>query len=119
MRVLVAEDESAAGIAMAKYLGLQGHEVQIAVDGHAALEKARTCKPDVLIADWRLGHEMDGVQLARELQRRWPGLPTILISAYPVANVRAAARDLDNTSILPKPLELSELARTVAAAGGH
>jgi DNA-binding response OmpR family regulator len=115
MRVLIAEDECAAGVAMAKYLELQGHLVRVAADGRAALEQAASFRPDVLVADWRLGHEMDGVALARDMQRHWPHLLTILISAYPKTSLQSAAKGLDNTKILPKPLQLSDLANLIVS----
>lgn len=113
MRILIAEDEPGAAAAMAWYLELQGHTVRTARDGRTALAAAERLAPQVLIADWRLEQDMDGVALARELRRRRPGVRTILVSAYPRSALERAAADLPGATILSKPLKLAELAALV------
>ena len=116
MRVLVVEDEPIAGEAVARYLELHGHDVRLAFHGQGALAQAAGFRPEVLLTDWRLEHDMDGVEIARQLQHRCPGLLTLLISAYPQASLRKAARGLANTHFLTKPLSLSGLVELLEAA---
>ncbi len=57
---------------------------------------------------------MTGIELARELQQCWPGLPVILASGY---------ADLPDTTDLPvprlaKPYQQSELAACIAQVLG-
>ena len=113
MRVLVVEDDTAAGEALARYLELNGHVVLLAHHGKAALAAAGKFRPDVLLTDWRLDHELDGVEVARRLQETFADLVTLLISAYPQSSLRQAASGLHNTKVLSKPLSLRDLIRTL------
>jgi len=116
MRVLIVEDEPIAGEAVARYLELHGHDVRLARHGKAAITEAGGFEPEVLLTDWRLEHDMDGVEVARQLQDQCPGLLTLLVSAYPQASLRKAASGLANTYFLTKPLSLSGLVALLEAA---
>ncbi|MBA3479279.1 MAG: GAF domain-containing protein, partial [Lautropia sp.] len=50
-KVLVADDNQDAAESVAAFLRLEGHEVQIAADGEAALRLAREVRPGVIILD--------------------------------------------------------------------
>jgi two-component system, OmpR family, response regulator len=64
MRVLVVEDDASAAETLAELLRAEGHEVDLAVDGPAAVEAVVTRPPDVVILDIGLPG-LDGWQVAR------------------------------------------------------
>jgi CheY-like chemotaxis protein len=66
LRVLVAEDESAAAAALAELLRREGYETMVAEDGLQALDMARDRPPDVALLDLGLPG-LDGYQLAERL----------------------------------------------------
>jgi PAS domain S-box-containing protein len=66
-RILVVDDNEDAGMLLGDMLRSVGHEVQVALDGPAALQTVQTFRPDVAILDIGLP-VMDGYQLAAELQ---------------------------------------------------
>src|SRR5262245_24430311 len=52
-----------------------------AASGHAAIELASKCKPDLVILDISMP-DMDGVMVAKHLKRSMPETPIILFTIY-------------------------------------
>lgn len=78
-RVLIAEDNSAAGEAMSQVLRHAGHSVRLAQDGAAALAAAKAELPEIAILDIGLP-AMDGFELARSMRTLADGKPLLLIA---------------------------------------
>jgi DNA-binding response OmpR family regulator len=112
-RILVAEDEVNARDALVMFFEAQGFEVRAAADGEDAIKIGGDFRPHVLITDWLLEGECSGVTVARTLARAAPGVAIILISGYPLAELRAITADLDVKAYLEKPISLFELGSVV------
>lgn len=108
--VLVIDDEHLVRDTVSDFLIDEGHRVQIAVDGDAAMALLATCSelPELLILDLKMPH-LDGWRF-RERQLRDPRLARI-----PVVVVTAVLdADVAGTVILKKPLRLDDLASAMA-----
>lgn len=70
--ILVADDNTDAAAAIAELLRLEGHRVETARDGAAALRIAQSLQPDVAFIDLNMPI-MDGYELARSLQSNLSG----------------------------------------------
>ena len=57
---------------------------------------------------------MDGEQLLREIKRRWPGLPVLLMTAYGMIERAVAAMRAGACNYLAKPFEPEALVAEVA-----
>ncbi len=64
-RILIVEDLSDAAITLEMLLEMLGHQVEIANDGQAALDKAGPFQPDVILCDIGLPGHLDGYDVAR------------------------------------------------------
>jgi len=108
-RLMVVEDEDAAGGYLAKHLGKSGYEVIRAGNGAAALEAFNAAPVDIVITDLQMP-VMDGEELIRRLRDRAPDLPIIVTTG------KMAVGDGDEiiaegaTHVLKKPIDLRELA---------
>ncbi len=78
-QVIIVDDESSITLTLALLLRAAGHEVQTANSGAAALRLAETFPPDVLITDFAMPG-MNGLELAAELSRRFPGCRLIIFT---------------------------------------
>jgi CheY-like chemotaxis protein len=81
IRVLVAEDEALAAMALEDCLLEQGFHVTLAEDGQAALEAASAAPFDVLLTDLRMPR-LDGAALIRQLRAARPDLPVVVMSGH-------------------------------------
>ena len=73
MRILIAEDDRALAVHLARAIEQAGHVVAVAHDLVTALARLSTC--DVIVADQRLGRD-DGIALVRAAIRL-PGVEVI------------------------------------------
>jgi PAS domain S-box-containing protein len=116
-RVLVVEDNEDAAETLDEMLRLWGHEVEVAHDGRAGVEKARTFAPDVVLCDIGLP-VMDGYQVARAIRADPALAPTFLVAltGYALAEDqrRAAAAGFDRH--LGKPVAIDVIEDVLANA---
>jgi CheY-like chemotaxis protein len=113
-RVLVAEDDPAVRTMLQRLLREAGFEVRTARHGDEALGMALRASGefDLVVTDVRMP-VMDGLELARRLRERWPGLPVLYISGYDVELSSGSRRGGIRQSLLRKPFDLDELLREV------
>ena len=109
-RVLVVDDNRDACELLAMGVRVLGHEVELAYDGQAALDRVEAFTPDVCLLDIGLP-EMSGHELARRLRARFPQHPMSLVavtgygSEKDRADSSAAGFDLH----LTKPVSFEDL----------
>lgn len=106
-RILVAEDEALAAMAIEDELLREGYEVVIAPDGQAALEAAREALPDLLLTDLRMPR-LDGIGLIRALRTIAPALPVVVMTGYAPSGGADAFRTVGDgpVALFTKPLDM-------------
>ncbi len=118
MRILLTEDDDSLRGFVGRALECDGHTVDPACDGLAALAAldARGGQFDLLFSDVRMPL-MDGLALARSIAGRWPRLPVLLMTGY-ADDRRTLAETVPDTvrMVLAKPFSLDEMRAAVAAA---
>ncbi len=80
-KTLVVEDEEHVRKIVVTFLIREGHQCLTAGNGVDALNKASQIKFDAVITDIVMP-EMNGIALTRELLRRYPKLPVMIMTAY-------------------------------------
>src|SRR5579863_8120601 len=108
MRLLVAEDDEALSLFLARGLESEGHRVHTVHDGANAVAAFRDESPDLTILDLNLP-VMDGEAALVEMRRMNPDLPVLVLTAR--LEVDTLVRCLDNGAddLMTKPFRLSEL----------
>jgi len=108
--VLVVEDQREVRAAMALLLTGWGCVVHVAESGSDARDQiARLGEaPDIVIADYRLPGEEDGVDVLDDIRRRFPGTGGILVSGDIGPEALRRAQDSGYT-MLHKPLRPARL----------
>ena len=111
--VLVVEDEPKILEVVRDYLAGAGFSVATAADGPSALARARSDPPDLVVLDLGLPG-IDGLDVARELQRRGP-VPIIMLTARGAEVDRVLGLELGADDYLVKPFSPRELVARVRA----
>jgi len=104
-RVLVVDDEAASRTGLQALLAGRGYRVEIAATGGEALEKARSFRPAVVIADLVMPG-MDGLDLLRSLQEEAPFAVTILLTGKGTIETAVQAMKAGAYDYLTKPVDL-------------
>ena len=102
VRLLVVEDEQALADVVSAGLLREGFAVDVAPDGHRALELAADGSYDVIVLDLRLPG-MSGYDVARTLRARKDWTPILVLSAKDGEYDQADALDLGADDFLAKP----------------
>jgi DNA-binding response OmpR family regulator len=108
MRILIVEDDPALAVFLQKGLILQGHEVDRAGDGDAALEMAAQQEPDLVVLDLGLPRR-DGVEVLETLRREFLGSLVMVLTGRSDVQERVRCLDLGADDFVLKPFSLHEL----------
>jgi two-component system CheB/CheR fusion protein len=108
LKILLIEDDVDARDALALLLASDGHSLETAGDGDAAIEKAIAFRPDVLICDWFLPGTRDGVDTVKAIQTG-TAIPVIFVTAHSLPDLRSRTQDLRVQAYLPKPIDVERL----------
>lgn len=103
--ILVVDDEERLANTMTEILNISGFCAFTAYEGRSALEIAKQVQPDYLLTDVVMP-EMNGVELAVEVQKILPATTILLFSGQAgttdlLEEARAAGHDFD---VLEKPM---------------
>jgi CheY-like chemotaxis protein len=112
-RVVVVDNDPEARDLAALDLRLDGHDiVGVGDDGTAALELCEGLRPEVLVVDHRMPPGPWGLEVAREVRRRFPEIRVIIYTNYEDRELIDGAREV-GARYLPKG-NLAALRRAVS-----
>ncbi|MEJ5349222.1 MAG: CHASE4 domain-containing protein [Desulfosoma sp.] len=114
-KILVVEDMEDQRTLMQNLLTDLGYRVTTASNGREALALAAGHKFDALVLDMRLGDDMDGPDVYREIQKHHPNIKALIVSGDVSGDRVAAVEALGVSHFLPKPYGLEKLAEAVYA----
>jgi len=103
-RILIADDDEAARSGLADLLSSWGYEVEQAIDGKDALEKAPEFGPAVVIADLVMP-ALDGVALLKPLAEVYPNAVVILLTGHATVETAVSAMREGAYDYLTKPVD--------------
>jgi len=103
IRVLVADDERNLRELIVRELARRGHDVDGAEDGVAALERARTLRPAIVISEILIPR-MDGLTLCRTLKSD-PRTQAIIILLFSHLSAEDRALEAGADAFLIKPID--------------
>ena len=118
-RLLLVEDTEEIWDFLSRRLQRRGHEVALAQDGEAGVEKARAERPELILLDMNLP-VLDGWTVARELKAdpATSGIPIIALTAHALAGDREKALAAGCDDYHPKPVDFSKLLTQIETALG-
>ena len=124
-RLLVVDDQFENRRVLRDLLQPLGFEIEEATDGPECLAACARHWPDAVLLDLRLGHRLDGFEVARMLRARAAGraLGLVAVSASVFEDARQQAMASGCDDFLPKPFEeaqlLAVLGRTLGLRWTH
>lgn len=114
--ILVADDDPVILGLLEVNFEMEGYTVVTAVDGAAALEAARSSRPDIIILDVMMP-KLTGHEVAEALRDddALAGIPVIFVSAKAQGADVARGMDLGAADYVTKPFDPIELVDRVTA----
>src|SRR5713226_8017999 len=114
-RILIVDDQERMAQTIALALSHSGYECEVCIDGESALKVIDERGTDAVVTDWKMP-QMDGLTLLREMRKRRPDIPLILVTAYGTVSSAVAAMREGAFDYITKPFDNDELRATVARA---
>ena len=115
MRILVVEDERKVASFIRQGLEEEGHVVEVARDGAAALDLLLDSPPyDLVVLDVMLP-KRDGLDVLKTLRARGVRTPVLILTARDAVADKVAGLDLGADDYLTKPFAFEELLARVRA----
>jgi DNA-binding response OmpR family regulator len=113
-RVLIVDDDPEVVNLFSYALKRAGYQVERALSGEAALERARGTRPDLIILDIMMPG-IDGYEVARRLRAEaaTASTPIVMLTARALVPDQVAGLQAGATSYLIKPVMPSALLKTI------
>ena len=110
LRLLIAEDDPAARLALVDLLEAHGFIAQAAGSGHEliALLADDRQRWDAIVTD-QLMPDGDGWMVLKHVRTHWPALPVVVLSAMALLRPPGCPAGLDFDACLAKPVDPSQL----------
>jgi CheY-like chemotaxis protein len=109
-RILIVDDDPSIRYMLGRVLLDEGYEVVVAAQGQEGLEIAGTKEVDLVLLDWKMPG-MNGQETLKELTVLRPGLPVIMITAYPQQQCKGGLSGA--SAMLQKPLDFPVLLEAI------
>jgi two-component system response regulator FlrC len=111
--VLVVEDDASLREALGDTLELAGYQVKTVGDGDRALDLLSDEPIGMVVSDVQM-RPMDGLTLLKQVRKRHPSVPVLLMTAYGSIDKAVSAMRDGAVDYLAKPFELEVLLNKVA-----
>ncbi|MCI5162905.1 MAG: hybrid sensor histidine kinase/response regulator [Candidatus Electrothrix sp. AX5] len=116
IRILIVEDEAIIGMELQVRLVRQGYEVPFVVDtGIKAIDKAGELQPDLILMDIFLKGDMDGIEAAEEIRKRY-AFPIVFLTANTDQKTFDRAKRSAPLGYIQKPFQENVLFSTIEIA---
>ena len=112
-KVLLIDDDPLILEYLKRICAAKNHVALTAQTGLEGCHLAADPEIQLIITDLRLGGQLQKMDLVRELKRRRPELPMIVISGYPSDALLEECRAIGVTDFLTKPFEMSFAANII------
>jgi two-component system, NtrC family, response regulator AtoC len=113
--ILIADDDEVSCQLFAEALTAEGHRVELATSGDAALSRLAENGHDLLIIDVRMPGT-SGLEVTRVVHEKYPLLPVVVMTAFGSIETAVEAIHEGAFDFISKPMNLAELKKTVLRA---
>jgi two-component system NtrC family response regulator len=107
-KVLIIDDDDLICKSLQKVIRKFNYEADYCLDASKALEKVKSVNPDIILLDIYLS-SISGLDILSELQKKFPGIPVIMITGFADVNIAVEAMKRGAFDFLLKPISPEHL----------
>ncbi len=116
VKIMIVEDNTTVAEGCRDCIEHLGYEVtSVVASGEEALEEISCSKPDAVLMDIRLRGDLDGIETADRIYKRFE-IPIVFLSAYSDPNLLERAKKVGSFGYLIKPFDEREIYTTLEMA---
>jgi DNA-binding response OmpR family regulator len=113
--ILIVDDDAPLRQMLGRSFSREGHRIEMAADGHAALQATRSARFDVVLLDVALGPGPSGHEVCRALRERRDVTPIIMLTALDSEADAVQGLESGADDYVTKPFGLAELRSRIRA----
>lgn len=110
--ILIVDDELLIRDLLYDFFSEKNWIVSVSDSGSRALELLKTRRFDLALIDLKMP-DIDGIDLIKSMQARYPSLPIVIITAFPSFESAVEALRLKIEDYITKPFNINKLFKTV------
>ncbi len=114
-RIILIDDEKIVCDMGKKVLENEGYEVETFTDSRQALERLQATPFDLVITDLKM-EEVSGMDILKEVNKRYPQTRVIMLTAYATLDAAIEALREKIFDFFPKPVKIDDLKKSVKRA---
>lgn len=107
-RILIIDDDNLVCISLKKVLLKLGYEADYCLESSEASNRIEAFLPDIILLDIYLTSH-NGLELLKEFQKKFSGIPVIMITGYSDVKIAVTAMKSGAYDFLLKPIDLDQL----------
>ncbi len=108
LEILVLDDEKIVCTRLRPALEKEGYRVETFIDSLQAKQRLEEHRFDIVVTDLRMA-DIDGLELFRFINEKWPGTKVIIISGFATVEVTREALQVGVSEVVSKPFKISQL----------
>ena len=116
-KIMIIEDETDILLLYKDYLNNKGFSVEAtATTANEALNDYENFSPNMIILDYNLPGKLSGLEAARQILKKYPSAPIIIVTAYETVKSELSNDEFftnKNIILLLKPIKLQVLEYTI------
>jgi DNA-binding NtrC family response regulator len=112
LNILLVDDEPDLRLSLGQVLREEGHDVDIAPDGEAAIARMAARPFHLVVSDVKLP-KLDGLTLLRRIRKEFPATEVLMMTAYGSIDDAVTAMKDNAVDYLTKPFDIDQLVNVV------
>jgi DNA-binding NtrC family response regulator len=112
LTVMILDDEEVVCARLKPVLEKAGYSVETFTDSRQAKERLAQKQFDIVVTDLKMAN-IDGLELSRFAQERWPQVKVIIISAFATVDVTRMALQAGVRDVISKPFRIAQLKEAI------
>jgi two-component system, OmpR family, alkaline phosphatase synthesis response regulator PhoP len=113
-RILIVEDSPDLAFGLRTNLEIEGYDIRVAGDGHAALREFDDFQPDLVVLDLMIP-ELNGFGVLQNIRERGSNIPVLILSATAEETAKIRGFRLGADDFVTKPFSVLELLARIEA----
>ncbi|MBW1896639.1 MAG: sigma-54-dependent Fis family transcriptional regulator [Deltaproteobacteria bacterium] len=113
--ILIVDDEKNYLVVLSAFLSGEGYEILTASSGMDAQDTLETADLDLVLTDMKMPN-MDGIEFLKEIKKKNPDLPVLMMTAYGTVEKAVEAMQLGAFNFIQKPFKNETLKQMVEKA---
>lgn len=107
-KILIVDDQPGIRLLLQELFKRENYDTKVAENGLEAIRFIEVEQPDCVLLDMKMPG-MSGIDVLKELKKKWPDLPIIMMTAYDEVELTTEALEIGAVRYFTKPFDIFEL----------